>query len=157
MSGVVRVGEIAKTSEPVPVSSVTAARRFAEVGVARKVATPDAKPLTPVEIGSPVQLVRVPADGVPMFGVTRVGLVANTNDPDPVSSVTAVDKFADVGVVRKVAIPEPKPLMPVETGSPVQLVRVPAEGAPMSGVTREGLVANTSDPDPVSSLMTPAS
>ena len=36
-----------------------------------------------------VQFVNVPLEGVPKAGVTNVGLVANTNDPVPVSSVTA--------------------------------------------------------------------
>jgi hypothetical protein len=38
--GEIKLGEVLKTSNPVPVSSVTAAARFAELGVARKVATP---------------------------------------------------------------------------------------------------------------------
>ncbi len=63
-------------------------------------------PVTPVESGSPVQLVRVPLVGVPSAGVTRVGLVAKTRDPLPVSSVTAAAKFALEGVVRNVATPE---------------------------------------------------
>jgi len=36
-----------------------------------------------------VQLVSVPEEGVPRAGVTRVGEVANTADPEPVSSVKA--------------------------------------------------------------------
>ena len=44
-----------------------------------------------------------------------------------------------------------------DIGSPVQFVRVPDVGVPRSGVTRVGEVPNTSDPDPVSSLITPAS
>ena len=39
---------------------------------------------------SPVQFVSVPEFGVPRIGVTRVGDVANTLAPDPVSSVRAV-------------------------------------------------------------------
>lgn len=71
--GVTSVGDVAKTAEPVPVSSVNAAIKFAEDGVARNVATPVPKPDTPVEIGSPVHEVKTPAEGVPMLGVTRVG------------------------------------------------------------------------------------
>lgn len=83
--GVTRVQESAKTLAPVPVSSVNNAARFALVGVVKKVAAPVANPLTPVEIGSPVQLVSVPAVGVPMFGVINTGLVSTTNfDPVPV-------------------------------------------------------------------------
>jgi hypothetical protein len=63
--GDVSVGELASTKPPLPVSSVTAAARLAEVGVARKVAMPEPRPDTPVEIGSPVALVRVILLGVP--------------------------------------------------------------------------------------------
>jgi hypothetical protein len=109
-----------------------------------------------VEIGSPVQLVRVPEDGVPNAGVTRVGEVANTNAPVPVSSVTAAIKLADDGVPKKVATPVAKPDTPVEIGRPVQLVRVPEDGVPKAGVTRVGEVANTKAPLPVSSDITPS-
>ncbi len=77
-NGVTSVGEVANTNAPLPVSSVTAEARLADEGVARNVATPVPSPLTPVEIGSPVQFVSVPDAGVPSAGVTRVGLVAFT-------------------------------------------------------------------------------
>ncbi len=41
-AGVTNVGESANTAAPVPVSSVSAARRFADDGVAKNVAMPDA-------------------------------------------------------------------------------------------------------------------
>ena len=87
--GVVSEGLVANTSAPVPVSSVTAAIRLALEGVARNVATPVPRPDTPVLIGSPVQLVNVPDDGVPRTGVVSVGLpivgdVASTMLPEPV-------------------------------------------------------------------------
>ena len=44
---------------------------FAEVKLPNMVATPDPNPLTPVEIGKPVQLVRVPDAGVPKMGVVE--------------------------------------------------------------------------------------
>jgi hypothetical protein len=47
-------------------------------------------------IGNPVQLVRVPELGVPNTGVTRVGEVANTAEPEPVSSVNAVARLAEL-------------------------------------------------------------
>jgi hypothetical protein len=147
---------LANTKAPVPVSSVTAVIKLAEDGVAKNVATPAARPDTPVEIGSPVQLVRVPEDGVPKAGVTRVGDVANTNAPVPVSSVTAAIKLADEGVPKNVATLAAKPETPVEIGKPVQLVRVPEDGVPNAGVTRDGEVANTKDPLPVSSDITPS-
>ena len=85
--GVVIVGAVANTAEPVPVSSVSAARKFALEGVPKKSATPAPKLVMPVPplatarvpvvfaIGNPVQLVRTPEAGVPSAGVTRVGLV----------------------------------------------------------------------------------
>jgi hypothetical protein len=89
--GVTRVQEFANTFAPVPVSSVSNAAKFALVGVCRNVAAPVANPLTPVEIGRPVQLVKMPADGVPMFGVIKTGLVSTTNfDPVPVCEVIVV-------------------------------------------------------------------
>jgi len=97
------------------------------------------------------------AVATPREGVVSDGDVANTRAPDPVSSVTADFRLADDGVARKVATPEASPLIPVATGSPVQFVSVPAEGVPMFGVTRVGLVANTRAPEPVSSEITPAS
>lgn len=106
-------------------------------------------PVTPVVKGSPVQFANAPDVGVPKIGVTNVGEVAKTKAPDPVSSVTAEAKFAEDGVARNVAMPVPNPLTPVEIGSPVQLVSVPDDGVPNTGVTRVGDVARTIDPLPV--------
>ena len=75
MTGVVNVGEVANTAEPVPVSSVKAVRKLALLGVAKNVATPVPKPLTPVATGNPVQLVNVPLVGVPSNGVVNTILV----------------------------------------------------------------------------------
>ena len=83
---VVIAGDVSNTNAPEPTSPVTAAARFAEDGVAKNVATPVPSPLTPVEIGSPVAFVSVRALGVPRLGVTSVGEVAKTSEPDPVSS-----------------------------------------------------------------------
>ena len=118
---------------------------------AKAVATLEPKPETPVEIGRPVQLVSVPDAGVPNAGVTKVGLLANTSAPVPVSSVTAEAKFALDGVAKNVATPVPRPDTPVEIGKPVAFVRVPEEGVPNAGVTKVGLLANTKAPVPVSS------
>jgi hypothetical protein len=147
--GVVNEGLVAKTKAPLPVSSVMADARLAEDAVARKVATPVPKPLIPVLTGKPVQLVRVPDVGVPRIGVTNVGEVAKTNAPLPVSSVTALIRFALEGVARKVATPVPNPETPVLIGNPVQLVRVPLVGVPSTGVTRVGEVERTLFPEPV--------
>jgi hypothetical protein len=77
---------LANTLAPLPVSSVSAAAKLADEGVAKKVATLAAKPETPVEIGRPVQFVRVPEPGVPNAGVMKVGVLLKTTRPVPVSS-----------------------------------------------------------------------
>ena len=94
MSGVTKPGEVAKTRAPVPVSSVTAAFRLADVGVARNVAIPEARPEIPVLTGRPVAFVRTAADGVPRSGVTSVGEVFRTTEPVPVLVVTPVPPFS---------------------------------------------------------------
>ena len=108
---------------------MTADARFADDGVAKNVATPVPRPLTPVLIGSPVALVSVAAEGVPKLGVTSVGEVAKTNEPEPVSSVTAVAKLALDGVPSHVATPVPRPLMLLGL-MPVQFDRLPLAGVP---------------------------
>ena len=138
--GVTNVGDVANTKDPVPVSSVTAAAKLALDGVAKNVATPVPKRLTPVLIGKPVALVKVALDGVPKAGVTNVGLVANTNDPVPVSSVTAAARFALDGVAKNVATPVPKPETPVLMGKPVVFVKTPLAGVPRAGAVNVGLV-----------------
>lgn len=151
-TGVTSVGDVANTSEPLPVSFVTVAAKFALLGVAKNVAMFAARPLTPVEIGNPVQFVKVPEVGVPRTGVTSVGLVAKTNDPVPVSSVIALARLALLGVPKNVATPAPNPLMPVLIGNPVQFVNVPDVGVPNNGVTNVGDVAKTLNPVPVLSV-----
>jgi hypothetical protein len=116
--GVVSTGEVAKTKRPEPVSLVIAAARLAEDGVARNVATLVPRPETPVEIGRPVAFVSVANDGTPMLGVVstgeeRLGAVAKTSEPDPVSSVIAAARFALDGVPSHVATPVPSEVMPV--------------------------------------------
>ena len=86
-----------------------------------------------------MQFAKLPEAGVPNAGVTKVGLVANTNDPEPVSSVTEAAKLALDGVAKNVATPEPKPEIPVETGKPVQFVSVPDAGVPSVWVVIVGL------------------
>ncbi len=136
----VNVGLAENTRVLVPVSSVMAEAKLAELGVAKKVAMPVPKPEIPVATGNPVQFVKVPEVGVPKIGVTSVGLVANTSAPEPVSSVTADAKLALDGVAKKVATPVPKPLTPELMGNPVQFVKVPDEGVPNTGVVNVGLV-----------------
>jgi hypothetical protein len=111
----------------------------------------------------PVMFVPTKADGVPNAGVTRVGLVANTADPVPVSFVSAVNSCKDVNDPRDVAFPTevtaPVKLAFVVTLVAVKLVAVPvmfvptsAEGVPSAGVTRVGLVERTLLPEPVEAV-----
>jgi hypothetical protein len=58
-----------------------------------------------------VTLLMVVADATPSVGVVKVGEVAKTKAPLPVSSVTADARLADDGVARNVATPVPRPLM----------------------------------------------
>ena len=88
-----------------------------------------------------VQLAKLPDAGVPRAGVTKVGLVANTKAPLPVSPVTAAAKLAEDGVAKNVATPVPRPEMPVDTGSPVTLVITPLTGVPKAGPVSVGLVS----------------
>ena len=91
------------------------------------------------EIGSPVALVNVTAEGVPRFGVVNVGEVDNTTEPEPVLVVTPVPPFAAGSV----------PVTPVVSGRPVALVSVTDAGVPNAGVTSVGEFDNTTEPDPV--------
>lgn len=120
------VGAVENTNDPDPVSSVTADARFADDGVAKNVATPVPRPLTPVLIGSPVAFVRVPDDGVPSAPPLT------TNAPaDPTLTPSAV-----ATPVPKAVMPVPPlatgsvPVTPVVRGRPVALVNVPLEGVP---------------------------
>ena len=81
--------------------------------------------------------------------VVIVGVVPNTKEPEPVSSLTTEIKFALDGVARNVATPVPKPETPVAIGNPVAFVKVPEVGVPNIGVTKVGEVDNTLLPDPV--------
>jgi hypothetical protein len=65
----------------------------------------------------PVILVPTRADGVPNAGVTKVGEVANTLLPVPVSSVRAVRNCKEVKDPREVALP-------TEVTAPVRLALV---------------------------------
>jgi hypothetical protein len=133
--GVVSTGLDANTSEPVPVVAVTAARRLSAVGVARKVATLAPRPVTPVEIGRPVQLVRTPEAGVPSAGVTSVGELLSTTEPVPVEVVTPVPPLATASVPVKAMLPAvvmdadvlPLTSRPVEPVVSVTLVTEPPE------------------------------
>ena len=76
MTGFEIDGAVPNTNAPEPVSSVTAASKLAEDGVAKKVATFVPNPLIPVATGKPTQLVNVPETGVPIIGFAK-DLLAN--------------------------------------------------------------------------------
>ena len=93
-------------------------------------------------------------DGLPSAGVTNVGLVANTAEPVPVSSVKALAKLAELNEPSSVALPvdvtAPVKFAFVVTlpavnpaAVPVMFVPIRADGVPRSGVTKVGEVLNT--------------
>ena len=119
ITGEIKVGVLANTNAPVPVSSVTALIKFELVGVAKNDAIPVPKPLTPVAIGKPVAFVNVATDGIPIFGVVKIGLVnvlfVNVSVPAIVAIVPValgsviVVEPAIAGAIR-LAAPEVEPL-----------------------------------------------
>jgi hypothetical protein len=91
-------------------------------------------PVTPVVNGNPVALVNVTEVGVPRTGVTSVGLVERTLEPDPVLVVTPVPPLATARVPDIVNVPEdvigpPEKVMPVVPPDALTLVTVPADVA----------------------------
>jgi hypothetical protein len=120
--GVTRVGDVANTFAPLPVSSVKAAAKLALDGVPKKVAIPVAKEVIPV----------------PPFATGSV----------PVTFVAALTNVVEVDPVPPLAIGK-VPVTPVDNGRPVALVRVALVGVPRIGVTSVGEVDNTLLPDPV--------
>jgi hypothetical protein len=105
--GVVRVGDVERTIEPLPVGADP-----------RAVARPVPRPVMPVLTGSPVAFVKVNAEGVPNAGEVSVGDDDNTRLPEPVAFV-----------VRAALTPVPRPVNELE-GNPVAFVRVRDEGVP---------------------------
>jgi hypothetical protein len=130
MAGVTKVGVLANTNAPVPVSSVIAVAKLELDGAAKNVATPDPNPLTPVAIGKPVPFVKVTDVGVPNIGVTKVGLVDKTKLPEPVELVTPVPPCATSMVVAlqvpEVIVPTEVKLDPVTVDFKVVPLKVPA-------------------------------
>ena len=99
---VVRVNPV-----PLPISSAPLA------GVVVKPVPPLAigkVPVTPVVSGSPVVLVSTPDAGVPKAGVTSVGEVDSTTDPDPVEVVAPVPPLPTATIpVTFADVPETDP------------------------------------------------
>jgi hypothetical protein len=88
--------------------------------------------LTKPAFGKPVQLVRVPDEGVPKAGVVKVGDVLNTLDPDPVEVVTPVppDRTGNVPVVKtevEDAYTAPLAVNEVRFVPPFAVLKVPAK------------------------------
>ena len=139
--GVVKVGEVARTMPPEP---VTLAPSAVATPVPRLV-TPvpplagGNTPVTPVVRGKPVTFVIVPDAGVPSAGVTSAGDVERTTEPVPVLVVTPVPPLPTGNV----------PVTPEVRGRPVAFVRMAAEGVPSAGVTSVGDVLSTGKPLPV--------
>jgi hypothetical protein len=81
-----------------------AKRDFYEIlGVAKNAATPEPNPLTPVAIGNPVQLVKVPLVGVPSTGDTITMLVLVQALMLPLATVPSAG-VTSVALVNKVAL-----------------------------------------------------
>jgi hypothetical protein len=108
-AGEVKLGELERTTPPVPVEAAVTPVPPLFVGNV---------PVVPPSIGKPAQLVNVPELGVPKTGVTSVGDVESTVAPDPVEVVTPVPPLATDKV----------PVVPATIGKPVQLVNVPEAG-----------------------------
>jgi len=79
----------------VPVTLAVRLTKVADVVPVPPLAT-GSVPVTPVVSGRPVALVNAAYEGVPMLGVTKAGLVANTSKPEPVSSDTTAASSAEV-------------------------------------------------------------
>lgn len=99
-TGVTKAGLVANTSAPVPVSSVTAAARFADDGVPRNVATPVPNEVIPVP---PLATAKVPASVM----VPDVVM----GEPDTVRPVVPPERATEVTVpvdaAAKDKTPEP--------------------------------------------------
>ncbi len=91
---------------------------------------PVPRPDTPVLIGSPVAFVKVALVGVPRIGVTRVGDVANTAEPLPVSSVKAPARLDELNEPKEVALPT-EVTAPVKLALVVTLPAVRPEAVPV--------------------------
>jgi hypothetical protein len=95
-------------------------------------------PVTPDVKGNPVAFVNTAALGVPKAGVTNVGEVPNTNDPEPVSSETTPANSAEV-VADKALILSVVTTNVFEEGMEVPLILV-AVATPNAGVVKVGFV-----------------
>ena len=78
-----------------------------------------------------VQFAKLPELGVPKAGDTKVGEVANTLAPVPVSSVNAANKLADVKDPKDVAFPT-EVMCPVRLAFVVTVAALPSILTPVN-------------------------
>lgn len=135
----VRVPDEGVPKAPSKVTNAPAEPTFTASAVATFVPSPD----IPDDTGSPVQFVNTPDVGVPSRGVTRVGEVASTTDPEPVVEA------ADIAV----PLPERIPVMVVVSviaGVVVAVATVPAK--PLADTTDTDVTVPEAEAASVSSL-----
>jgi len=89
--------------------------------------------VVPLRLTIPVEDDAVPT----VILVPNVGAVENTNEPDPVSSVTAAAKLALDGVPRKVRIPVPVAVVDGAAPAPPPITRAFAVSAPEDAQVEE--------------------
>ena len=143
--GVAMVGEVPKTATPVPVSSVRAVRRLAEVNDPSDAALPT-EVMAPVKLALVVTLPAVRPEAVP------VRLVATPDDGVPRAPPFVTNEPAEPTLTASaVPTPVPRPVIPA-IGRPVPLVKVTADGVPKFGVVKTGLVVYATNPVPLSSV-----
>ena len=135
-AGVTKVGDVANTAEPVPVSSVNAVAKFAEVNEPRDAAFPTVTLLAVKAVAVPVMFVPTNADGVPSAGVTNVGLFDNTTFVVPVEEVTPVPPLATARVPARVTAPVVvvdgvNPVVPAENEETAAAAAVLAQLVPL--------------------------
>lgn len=92
------------------------------------------------------QFAKLPEEGVPNAGVTSVGELDRTFDPEPVEVVTPVPPEPTAKVADKpAAVPD---VFWLSVGN-VQFAKLPEDGVPNAGVTSAGELDKTTEPEPV--------
>src|SRR5688572_17259395 len=108
MFGVTNVGDVAKTSAPLPVSSVTAAARFALVGVVRNVWTPvpgaNDDSAEPLLVTMPLAMLDAPVPPLPTPSVPLTCV--------PLARLTVLDESVEPLLCRMPAANELWPVPP---------------------------------------------
>lgn len=77
ISGLVRLGVEENTNAPEPVSSLIAFARVELVALAKKLATPPARPVMPVDTGTDTEISAVPSNGCPLMFLATVNRAAD--------------------------------------------------------------------------------